>query len=312
MLKITTILLLPLATAMVACSPAAAPDDAVELPPPVIEGVWRTSEVRHEAGPFAGSHSLDVQPSVHIFANGYYGVAAVDGFAARTFIGATPTDAETGRAYAPFIGHGGTYTSEDERLSLSPLVAKDPALMDGLTTVDHDVSWVDGDAWLTATTPNAGRVMTRLTPVSYEGGQLSSGEQKLQGVWRRVEKVVDRGVEAGRHLETIQPGYYIFLDDKFVANFVSAFAPRTPAPLEATDEELGQVYGPYSSFGGRFDVEGNDLLTFWPAVTLNPNNMRGRPFQSINLEWQDDGDVWFVYTSTDGAQNRTRLTRVSD
>ena len=308
--KFAISVLVLIAPVLTACSPGAAPDDVAELPPPVIEGVWRASQVRLEAGPHAGSHSLDVQPSVYIFAGDHYGIAAVDGFAARSFLGADPTTADIGRAYAPFTGHAGNYINEDEYLSLSPLVAKDPALMVGGTVLDHQLSWVDGDAWLTSTTPEAGRVMTRLTPVTDEDVQLSPAQQRMQGAWRRVEKLVDRGPEAGRHLEDIQPGYYIFMGDKFVGNFVTAFSPRPLAAAEATDEELGAIFGPYTSFGGNFDIDPQGVLVLWPAVTLNPNNMRGRPFQSIQMEWEGD-DVWFVYTGTDGAENRTRLTKVS-
>lgn len=310
MIKFAPITLVLIAPILAACSPGAAPDDAAELPPPVIEGVWRATQVRHEAGPDAGSHSLDVQPSVYIFSGGHYGIAAVDGFAARSFLSTDATAAETGRAYAPFTGHAGTYTSQSQQLRLSPQVSKDPAQMESGAVLDYELSWVEGDAWLTRNTPEAGRVMTRLTPVTDQDVQLSAAQQRMQGAWHRVEKIVDRGPEAGRHLEDIQPGYYIFMGDKFVGNFVTAFSPRPIPPAEATDEELGASFGPYTSFGGRFDINADGVLVFWPAVTLNPNNMRGRPFQSIQMEWEGD-DVWFVYTSTDGAENRTRLTKVS-
>lgn len=300
-----------LAPVLTACSPAATNDEAAELPPPVIEGVWRASQVRMEAGPYAGQHSLDVQPNVYIFTGGHYAMASVDGFAARSFLSLDPTDEEYGRAYAPFTGHMGTYTQTNDRLTMSPIVAKEPAMMNGTMTLEHDLNWIGSDVWINTTTPTAGYVMTRLTPVPDQGVQLSAGEERLQGVWRRVEKIVDRGEEAGRHLDDMQPGYYIFLGDKFVANFVSSFEPRPAPPDEPTDEEMGTVYSAYSSFGGRFDVDEEGILQFWPAVTLNPNNMRGRPFQSIETEWADNGDVWFVYTGSDGAQNRTRLTKVS-
>lgn len=311
MSKFTQIPILALIAVLPACSPGSSNDDVAELPPPVIEGVWRASEVRLEAGPYAGFHSLDVQPNVYIFAGEHYALASVDGFAARSFLSLEPTEDEFGKAYAPFTGHMGTYAEQDNRLTLSPLVAKDPAMMDGATRIESNLNWIDGDVWLNTTTPTAGRVMTRLTPVPDHDVVLSPEEEKLQGVWRRVEKIVDRGEEAGRHLDDMQPGYYIFMGDKFVANFVTAFAPRPLLPEEPTDEEMGQVFSAYSSFGGRFDVNDDGVLQFWPAVTLNPNNMRGRPFQSIETEWADDGDVWFVYTGSDGAQNRTRLTKVS-
>ena len=50
----------------------------------------------------------------------------------------------------------------------------------------------------------------------------------------------------------------------------------------------------------------DSTLVFRPLVSMNPNNMRGRPFQSIRTEWAGD-DIWLIYTGAEGVQNRCLL-----
>lgn len=299
---------LPLA----ACSPGDTPREAAaaEKPPPTIEGVWQRAEIVYETGEHAGRHTVDVQPSVYIFSKTHYGISAVNGFAPRPYLGEKPTVEEEGRAYAPFTGNSGTYVSSEDKLTLSPLTAKDPAVMDGVAKQEYDVSWVGDDLWLTNATPENGIVKTRFARLTEDQTQVTEESRRLQGVWRRAEMVVGAGPDAGTHVADMQPGYYIFTPTHFVSNYVSSFAPRPPLGDAPTDTEYGAVFTPFASFGGAYTVEKN-VLTFLPIVTKNPNNMRGRPFQSIQVEWAGD-DVWFIYTGIDGTQNRTRLTPVKD
>ena len=79
-------------------------------------------------------HMLDVQPSLYVFAKKHYAVAAVEGFTPRPYLGEEPTDADRGAAFIPFSGEMGTYANEDDKLTLAPMVTKDPIDMGGCRT----------------------------------------------------------------------------------------------------------------------------------------------------------------------------------
>jgi hypothetical protein len=276
----------------------------------VLEGAWRRTEVFFEAGPNAGTHTLDVQPSIYIFSKSHYAIAAVDGFAPRPYLSENPTPEEAGRAFEPLIANTGTYRNEEGKLTLSPLVAKNPAQMNVATKMEYDVSWVDQDLWLVTTTPENGELRTRLTRLADNPTRPTPDARRLQGVWRRAEMIIGGGPYLGTHLADMQPGYYIFTPNYFVANYVSAFAPRPPLSEKPTDAERGNVFTPFVDFAGTYVVTDGELM-FTPIVSKTPNNMRGRPFQPVGMEWVGN-DVWFIFTGVDGSQNRTRLTPIAD
>jgi hypothetical protein len=307
------VLLLLAAPLLAACGPADSirAADAAEKPPPTIEGVWQRAEIVRETGPQAGRHTVDVQPSLYVFGKTHYAITAVDGFTPRAYLGEPPTIEEEGRASVPFTGSSGTYTRSDDKLTLAPLAAKDPASMVGGKTSDYDVSWVGDDLWLTQADPDNGIVRTRFARTTEDQTKVTNEARRLQGVWRRAEMIVGSGPDAGAHVANMQPGYYIFTPTYFVANYVSSFAPRPFLSEAPTEAEYGGIFGAFVSFGGTYTVDDKDTLVLSPIVTKNPNNMRGRPFQSIKLEWAGN-DVWFIYTGADGTQNRTRLTPVTD
>lgn len=294
---------------LAACGPASSRSASAAETPPTIEGVWKRAEVVVESGPNAGPHTVDVQPSIYVFSKTHYGFAAVEGFAPRAYLGEKPTAEEQGRAFSAFSGSSGSYTSGANNVTLAPAVAVDPSGMTG-TPVTFETSWVGQDLWLTTTTRDSGEVRTRLIRQTEDSVTPSEEASKLQGVWRRAEMTVGTGANAGRHLDDMQPGFYVFARNYFAANFVSAFAPRPDLGVAPTETEMGTILGAFASFGGEYAVEG-DKLTLRPIVTKDPNNMRGRPFQPITLQWEGK-DVWFIYTGLDGTQNRTRLTPVED
>ena len=293
------------------CSPDASRQAAAaERPPPTLAGTWHAIRVNVEAGPNAGSHTVDVQPAMYIFSKTHYAITAVNGFQARAYLDDEPTEEEQGIAFTPFTGSAGTYAGDTARLTLNPQVSKDPADMIAPQPVGYDIVWVDDNVLLTSTAPDGSETTTHLTRLTNEGLNVSPEAQRLKGVWRRTEMAVGRGPNAGTHLEDMQPGYYIFDPPFFAGNFVSAFGPRLALGENATDADRGKAFAPYASFAGTYTVEKNELV-FRPLVTMNPNNMRGRPFQPIKVEWADP-DVWFIYTGADGVQNRVRLTPVAD
>jgi len=257
-----------------------------------------------------GRHTVDVQPNMLVFSKTHYAVTAVTGFEARPYLSEKPTDEENGRAFAPFIGATGTYTSTGNTITVTPQVTKDPAGMINPVPVSRELSWDQGRLWLISTTPEEGNVRTELTRLANDVATVSPEAERLRGVWRRVEMIVGAKENAGRHLDDMQPGYYIFAPPYFAGNFVSAFAPRPLLGPKPTEAEMGKAFEPFASFSGTYTITDGELV-FRPLVTMNPSNMRGRPFRSIRTQWAGD-DIWLIYTGLDGTQNRVRLTRVPD
>ena len=295
-----------------ACSPGTSPREAAaaERPPPTLEGTWHATRIDIETGPDVGTHTVDIQPAIYVFSKGHYAITAVTGCEARSYISERPTDEENAAAFAPFAGSMGSYTASPERITVTPQVAKDPAAMSSPSPVDYELLWVDDKVWLISSTPDQGKVRTELTRLTGENLTVSPDAAKMKGVWRRAEMIVGSGEHAGEHREDMQPGFYIFAPPYFAGNFVSTFAPRPPLGESPTAADISRTFTGFSSFAGTYTLDDNTLV-FRPLVSMNPNNMRGRPFQSIRTEWAGD-DIWLIYTGAEGVQNRVRLTRVPD
>lgn len=307
-ISLVCLLGLPLAACDSGSPPAAS--GQLEEVAPVLEGVWQRAEIVIEGGHDAGSHLVDVQPSLYIFSKTHYALAAVEGFTPRAFLGEEPTDADRGRALIPYAGEMGTYAVEGDKLKLKPMVAKDPAAMQSAQGSEFAIVWDGIEVWLNTTAPDGGTVKTRLTRVDDDVRLATEGARRLAGVWRRAEMIVGSGPDAGPHSDDMQPGYYIFTPRAFVGTYVSAFAPRPPLGNNPTDDAWGKNYTSFVSFGGTYALR-DGVLILRGAVSANPGNMQGRPFQSINVQWEGE-DVWFIYTNAAGIENRTRLVRVPD
>jgi hypothetical protein len=291
-------------------TPATAEMIAFEPEPPKLEGVWHRKEIQIDGGPDAGLHMLDVQPSIYIFSNRHYAVAAVEGFTPRRYLGENPTDADRGAAFIPYTGEMGAYVETDGKLELTPVVSKNPAEMNGVATRAFDIVWDEIDVWLVSRASDGVTTRMLLTRIDDDVRLATRAAQRLVGVWRRAEMVVGSGPDAGTHVDDAQPGFYIFSPRSFVGTYVSAFAPRAPLGDNPTLETMGRNYQSYVSFAGTHTLrDGKLVLT--PVVSQNPNDMRGPPYLSIDVEWEGE-DVWFIYTNSAGTQNRTRLVRVPD
>jgi len=312
MLRETFCLVCLLGLPLAACDSPAPSSEPIEVEEvlPVLEGVWQRAEVVIDSGPDAGTHLIDVQPSIYIFSKSHYGISAVEGFAPRPYLGEDPGLAELGRAFSAYTGESGTYAVNGARLILTPLVTKDPAEMGGGASREFDIAWDDIDVWLTSKAADGATVRTRLTRVDDDARLATAAARRLAGVWRRAEMIVGAGPDAGRHVDDAQPGFYLFTPRSFVGNYVSTFAPRPPLGKKPTDEAMGKNYQSFISFAGTFTLR-DDVLVLAAIASQNPNNMRGRPFQSIDVKWEGE-DVWFIYTNSEGVQNRTRLVRVAD
>jgi hypothetical protein len=294
-----------------ACSPGNSSREAAAAErQPTLTGVWHATRIHIESGPNAGTHTVDVQPAMYLFSKSHYAITAVNGFQARAYLSDEPTEEEQGVAFSSFTGSAGAYASDPSKLTLTPQVSKDPGDMIVPQPAGYELQWAEDKVLLSTAAPDGGAITTELTRLTDNTLKVSPEAQRLKGVWRRAEMIVGAGPNAGPHLDDMQPGFYIFDPPFFSGNFVTAYAPRLALGENATDADRGKAFAPFASFAGTYTVE-EDELVFRPLVTMNPNNMRGRPFQPIRIEWAVP-DVWFVYTGANGIQNRVRLTPITD
>lgn len=127
---------------------------------PSLEGAWEMAEF-HLTGPDTSFTITAPQPSLYVFLERHYSLMHVPGDQPRALFGGpeptlgsvAPTDAEKVAAYDSFIGNAGTYEGNGGRLTLRPIVAKNPNLMAGGTLTygyyfEGEVLWLTSEpAW---------------------------------------------------------------------------------------------------------------------------------------------------------------------
>ena len=96
-----------------------------------IEGAWKPVEVVVDSGPDRGRHTTDVQPGLLIFTKRHYSMTFVQGFKARSLPSDNTTNEQLAQLFVPFTANAGTYRHTGSTVTLSPTVAKNPAVMDG-------------------------------------------------------------------------------------------------------------------------------------------------------------------------------------
>ena len=96
-----------------------------------IEGTWKPVEVVVDSGPDRGRHTTDVQPGLLIFTKRHYSMTFVQGFKARPLPTDSTTNEQLGLLFVPFTANAGTYRYTGSTVTLSPSVAKNPAVMAG-------------------------------------------------------------------------------------------------------------------------------------------------------------------------------------
>ncbi|HMG96063.1 MAG TPA: hypothetical protein VK565_07155 [Gemmatimonadaceae bacterium] len=98
-----------------------------------IEGVWKPVEVVVDSGPDRGRHTTDVQPGLLILTKRHYSLMIVQGFKARPLPSDSATNEQLGLLFLPFTANAGTYRHAGSTVTLTPIVAKNPAVMAGRT-----------------------------------------------------------------------------------------------------------------------------------------------------------------------------------
>jgi hypothetical protein len=140
--------------------------------PASLEGVWKVSEIVTTGANAATNRNP--QPSVVIFARGYYSYMSVNGTQPRPKFGpakdpAKLTDAEKIARFEqwnPFTANSGTFELKGTTLSRRSLVAKNEAVMTTNPPIVTEVQMEGNDLWLIArSAPGqpASETRTRLT-----------------------------------------------------------------------------------------------------------------------------------------------------
>ena len=96
-----------------------------------LEGVWKPVEIVVDSGPDRGRHTTDVQPGLLIFTKRHYSMNFVQGFKPRPVPGDSATAEQVALLFVPFTANAGTYKRSDSTITISPSVAKHPAVMAG-------------------------------------------------------------------------------------------------------------------------------------------------------------------------------------
>ena len=112
-------------------------------------GTWKPVEVVVDTGPDRGRHTSDVQPGLLIFTKRHYSLMFVQGFKSRPIPSDSATNEQLGLSFVPFTANAGTYQHKDSTVILSPLVAKHPRVMSGITQtvfvrMKRDTLWARG------------------------------------------------------------------------------------------------------------------------------------------------------------------------
>jgi hypothetical protein len=104
--------------------------------------------------------------------------------------------------------------------------------------------------------------------------------QTLRGTWKPVEVVIDSGPDRGRHTTDVQPGLLIFTNRYYSMMFVQGFKPR-PLPADnATNEQLGLSFLPFTANAGTYQRR-DSTIVFSPSVAKHPAVMAGKPFSTV-------------------------------
>jgi len=130
--------------------------------------------------------------------------------------------------------------------------------------------------------------------------------QSLEGTWKPVEVVVDSGQNRGRHTTDVQPGLLIFTKGHYSMNFVQGFKPRPIPSDNATDEQLGLSFLPFTANAGTYQRK-DATIVFSPSVAKHPAVMAGGP---LTMMVRLKGDTLWVTPNGVGVDGRWTWVRI--
>jgi len=130
--------------------------------------------------------------------------------------------------------------------------------------------------------------------------------QRIEGAWKPVEVVVDSGPDRGRHTTDVQPGLLIFTKRHYSMTFVQGFKARSLPSDNTTNEQLAQLFVPFTANAGTYRHTGS-TVTLSPTVAKNPAVMAGKPI-SVNVRIK--GDTMWATPAGAFAGSKTTWVRV--
>ena len=130
--------------------------------------------------------------------------------------------------------------------------------------------------------------------------------QRIEGVWKPVEVVVDSGPDRGRHTTDVQPGLLIFTKRHYSMTFVQGFKSRSLPSDSTTNEQLALLFVPFTANAGTYRHTGS-TVTLSPTVAKNPAVMAGKP---ISVAVRIKGDTMWATPAGAFAGSKTTWVRV--
>lgn len=117
---------------------------------------------------------------------------------------------------------------------------------------------------------------------------LAAQENSLEGAWR----IVQINPINGDPLESPQPGLILFTGThySYTATTTDELRAEFSNPDEPTDAEKLRAYDTFTSQAGRYEVEGDTLITR-PYVHMVPNYMNSYPEIADKSAYSLDGDT---------------------
>lgn len=143
--------------------------------------------------------------------------------------------------------------------------------------------------------------------VALSAAELVGQSGRIQGAWR-PDQIVYTGPNA-RTVSSPQPGMLIFGATHYARVEVTSDDPRPALPNTptATADELREVWGPFGSNAGTYEISGNELR-IRPFVAKNPVVMAPDALQVYALRMQSD-TLWLTVQRNAGGpvQNPTTV-----
>jgi len=135
------------------------PSESSGRDPATLEGAWEVVERSFVRGDSSWAVP-DPQPGIYLFTGTWYGVQEIRESRKRADFEASTDDLDRLAAFDVFHAHAGTYQVVDDRLLVTPSIAKSPNTMNG-STYEYTLRWIEEDILIVRTAPNEVR-STRL------------------------------------------------------------------------------------------------------------------------------------------------------
>jgi hypothetical protein len=137
--------------------------------------------------------------------------------------------------------------------------------------------------------------------------QRGGSQPSVVGVWKVSEATVT-GPNA-RKIANPQPGIRIFTQRHYSIIEVQGDTSRPDLPPQgqATDKQLADVWRPFVSNAGTYEVKGNEITTR-AVVAKNPGVMRAGSFATVTFQLEGRDTLWLTQKSNDAGPVANPIT----